>query len=164
MEKLLTVNPGLLFWTIVNFLVFLGVFIWLFKKPILEALKNREEYITEKIETAESKLLAAEEKLADAEARITNATKEVNSMMAHERENAAELINKAKQEADKVRQEKLDNAVREIKIAQEKAFQQLKQEIAGMVVQATEKVISEKLTSEKDFELINNQIDKLSKN
>ncbi|OGU60433.1 MAG: hypothetical protein A2X64_05960 [Ignavibacteria bacterium GWF2_33_9] len=130
----------------------------------MDALKNRELYITEKIESAESKLIMAEEKLSEAEARITNATREVNVMMAHERENAADLINKAKQEADKVRQEKLDNAVREIKISQEKAFQQLKQEIASMVVLATEKVISEKLTSEKDFELINNQIEKLSKN
>jgi F-type H+-transporting ATPase subunit b len=164
MEKLLSLNPGLLFWTIVNFLVFLSVFILLFKKPILDSLKNREQYISDKIESAESKLTEAEAKFAEAETRITEATKEVTSMISKEREIAAEIISKAKSEAEKIRQEKLDNAVREIQIAQDKAFQKLKQEVAGMVVQATEKIISEKLTSEKDFELINQQIEKLSKN
>ena len=164
MEKLLTVNPGLLFWTILNFLVFLSVFILLFKKPILDSLKNREQYISDKIENAENKLVEAEAKFAEAEARINEATKEVTSMISKEREIAAEIIAKAKSEAEKVRQEKLENAVREIQIAQDRAFQQLKQEVAGMVVQATEKIISEKLTSDKDFELINQQIDKLSKN
>lgn len=164
MEKLLSVNPGLLFWTIFNFLLFLFVFLKLFKKPILDSLKAREDYIKTAIETAEKERDDAKQFLADAEARIASATKEVNAMISKEREIATEIIAKAKSEAEKVRQEKLDNAVREIQIAQDRAFKQLKQEVAVLVVNATEKIIEEKLTSEKDLELINKQIDKLSTN
>jgi F-type H+-transporting ATPase subunit b len=164
MEKLLNVSPGLLFWTIFNFLLFLFVFIKLFKKPILDSLKTREEYIRNAIESAEKDRDEAKQFLIDAEARIVSATKEVNAMISKERETAAEIIAKAKSEAERVRQDKLDNAVREIKIAQEHSFKELKQEIAGLVVKATEKIIEVKLTTEKDFELINEQIDKLSKN
>jgi F-type H+-transporting ATPase subunit b len=164
MDKLLSVNPGLLFWTIFNFLLFLFVFIKLFKKPILDSLKNREEYIRTAIETAEKERNYAKQFLLEAEARIANATKEVNAMISKERETASEIIAKAKSEAEKVRQDKLDNAVREIQIAQDKAFKQLKQEIGVLVVNVTEKIIEEKLTSEKDLELINKHIEKLTIN
>lgn len=164
MEKLLNVSPGLLFWTIFNFLLFLFVFLKLFKKPILDSLKNREEYIKTAIETAEKERNEAKQFLIDAENKFANASKEVNILMAKERETAAEIISKAKAEAERVRQEKLDNAVQEIKVAQERAFVQLKQDVADLVVQATEKVIKEKLTTEKDYALINSQIEELSVN
>lgn len=164
MEKLLNVSPGLLFWTIFNFLLFLFVFLKLFKKPILDSLKNREEYIKTAIETAEKERNEAKQFLIEAENKFANASKEVNILMAKEREAASEIISKAKAEAERVRQEKLDNAVQEIKVAQERAFVQLKQDVADLVVQATEKVIKEKLTTEKDYALINSQIEELSVN
>ena len=50
---LLDVNPGLIFWTVITFLVLLFVLTKLAWKPILKSLSDRENLIKESLEKAE---------------------------------------------------------------------------------------------------------------
>ncbi len=164
MEKLLSVDPGLLIWTMINFLIFLFLLLKFGFKPMMNALKAREDGIQNSIKSAEAATENAQKLLQEAQNKLNEASKEVLTIIQKGREQSNAIINEAKEEAEKLRQEKMENAVKEITLAQEAAFKQIKYEIAGLVVDATEKIINEKLEKEKDYELINKYIENLSKN
>lgn len=58
---LLDVNPGLIFWTIITFLILLFILKKTAWKPILQALKEREDNIRASLEKAEQARKEAEE-------------------------------------------------------------------------------------------------------
>lgn len=164
MDKLISLNPGLLIWTVFNFLIFLFLILKFGLKPMMNALKAREDSIANNLKSAQEANEKAQTILNESQAKLQETSKEVNALISKGREQANEIIANAKLEAEKLRQEKLDNAVKEIKAAQDIAFVQLKNQIADMVIQATEKVLQEKLNEEKDMELIKKAVEKLSKN
>ena len=53
MDSLLSIKPGLVFWSLVNFLIFLFLLLKFGAKPIANALKAREEKINGEIAAAE---------------------------------------------------------------------------------------------------------------
>lgn len=164
MDKLISLNPGLLIWTVFNFLIFLFLILKFGLKPMMNALKAREDSIANNLKNAQDANEKAQTMLNESQAKLQETAKEVNALIVKGREQANEIIANAKLEAEKLRQERLDNAVKEIKTAQDIAFVQLKNQIADMVIQATEKVLQEKLNEEKDMELIKKSVEKLSKN
>ncbi len=164
MDKLISLNPGLLIWTVFNFLIFLFLILKFGLKPMMNALKAREDSIANNLKGAQDANEKAQTMLNESQAKLKETAKEVNALIVKGREQANEIIANAKLEAVKLRQERLDNAVKEIKTAQDIAFVQLKNQIADMVIQATEKVLQEKLNEEKDMELIKKSVEKLSKN
>lgn len=164
MDKLISLNPGLLIWTVFNFLIFLFLILKFGLKPMMNALKAREDSIANNLKGAQDANEKAQTMLNESQAKLKETAKEVNALIVKGREQANEIIANAKLEAEKLRQERLDNAVKEIKTAQDIAFVQLKNQIADMVIQATEKVLQEKLNEEKDMELIKKSVEKLSKN
>lgn len=164
MEKLLSLHPGLMIWSIVNFLIFLFLLIKFAYKPISKAIANREESIENAIKSADAANQRANEIVAETERKLTDATKEMNLLIERGKQTANEIIQKAKDEAEKIRQEKIEQSVKEIEQAQEKAFKELQKEIGTLVVQATEKILEEKLNPETDYKLIEGYIQKLSKN
>lgn len=164
MEKLLSLDPGLMIWSIVNFLIFLFILVKFAYKPITKAISTREQSINDAIKNADEANKRANEMLAETERKFTDATKEMNQLIERGKQTANEIIQKAKDEAEKIRQEKIDQSVKEIEHAQEKAFKDLKKEIGNIVVLATEKLLEEKLNPEKDYKLIEGYIQKLSKN
>ncbi len=164
MDRLVSLNPGLLFWTVFNFLIFLFLLLKFGLKPMLKSLKSREDSITNSLSSADEANKKAQAMLAEVQAKLTETSKEVNSMIAKGREQANEIISQAKAEAEKIRQEKMEAALKEIKSAQDAAFTSLKNEIADMVILATEKVLQTKINPEVDNELIVKSIEQISNN
>ena len=80
MDSLLNVNPGLIIWTIINFLIFLFIILKFGSKPIMNGLKAREERINSAIETAEKTKLEAEKLFLESEKRINSAKEEMYKM------------------------------------------------------------------------------------
>jgi len=99
MDSLLNVNPGLIIWTIINFLIFLFIIIKFGSKPIMNGLKAREERINSAIETAENTKLEAEKLFLESEKRINSAKEEMSQIVAKGRQSAEEIIKKATDEA-----------------------------------------------------------------
>lgn len=164
MDRLVSLNPGLLFWTVFNFLIFLFLLLKFGLKPMLKSLKSREDSITNSLSSADEANKKAQAMLAEVQAKLTETSKEVNSMIAKGRDQANEIISQAKAEAEKIRQEKMEAALKEIKSAQDAAFTSLKNEIADMVILATEKVLQTKINPEVDNELIVKSIEQISNN
>ncbi|MDX1652879.1 MAG: F0F1 ATP synthase subunit B [Brumimicrobium sp.] len=145
---LITPDLGLIFWTGLVFLLLMFVlakFIW---KPILSAVKNREENIQEALDMAvktkaEMKKLQTQNENLLKEARV-----ERDQMIKEAKETANKVIEeaktKAKEEADKV----LNNARASITAEKNAAITELKTQVASVALEIAEKVIREELSSD----------------
>ncbi|MGB9851633.1 MAG: F0F1 ATP synthase subunit B [Candidatus Kapaibacteriota bacterium] len=164
MDSLLNVNPGLMIWTILNFLIFLFLLVKFGAKPISNALKSREEYIEQNIKNAEKIHQDAQKLLAETQQKLKEAQNEMINIVQKGKQQAEELLRRAQEDAEQIRKEKLEEATREINRSKEAALYELRKEVAGLVIYATEKLLNEKLDERKHIEIINSYIDKIPKN
>ncbi len=161
--ELITPNIGLVFWTTVCFLLFwflAGKFAF---KPIVNAIKSREESIDEALASAKK---AKEEMLqmqADNQAAVRQAQQEASQILKEARELKASIESsaqtKAKEEATKI----IAEAREEIQKQKESAVLEVKKEVSKMAIQIAEKVIERELSDSKDHQkLISDLVEKLN--
>lgn len=164
MDALLSVDPGAIIWTVVNFLIFFFIIAKFGGKAIKEGLKAREDKITNEIADAERNNMEAKKLLEEAQAKIDNAQKEMAEIVAKGRKQAEENMQKANEEAEAVKKKKLEDAVKEIEDKKQAAISELRSEVADLVILATEKLLGEKLDKEKHYKLVETYIEKIPKN
>ncbi len=161
---LLDINPGVVIWTTIVFLLLLWVLKKTAWKPILNALDERETFIKESLDKAENARKEAEELLRENKERLAKAEEEAQKVIEQGREYAEkvkeQILAESKDEARKM----IDEAKVLIERRQDEAFAQLRSEIAVIAVGAAEKIIKETLDEEKQKELIDTYIDELKKN
>lgn len=161
--SLLDVNPGLIFWTAVTFIILLLVLKKMAWKPILSSLSERENFIKDSVERAETAKKEAEEILEENKKNLAKAEEEAQKVIAQGREYAenlkTQIIEESKTEAKKL----IDDASVEIERKNIEAFNNLKGEIASIAIDAAEKIIRENLDKEKQEKIVNDFIDDLSK-
>jgi F-type H+-transporting ATPase subunit b len=164
MELLFDTNPGLIVWTILSFLVLLivlGKFAW---NPILKMLGDREGQIRSALEQAERARTEASEMMKQNEKNLARAEEEYRKMIREGKAFAEkmkdEIVVKAKQQA----QQELKQAAEEIQRNVEAAKLQLRSEVAGLAIQAAEKILEETLDENRQKKLTDSVINKLPKN
>jgi F-type H+-transporting ATPase subunit b len=155
---LVKVDPGLIFWTIVTF-VLLVLSLWKFAwGPIAKGLDERAETIKGNLDRADQIRKDAEAKLVEYNVQITNARKEVEEIFQQGKkqaeENKARIMEAAGREATEIK----DKAKNEIEQARKKALADLKNYVADLVVYASKKVVSESMGTDEHKKLINNAI------
>ncbi|MDD2793345.1 MAG: F0F1 ATP synthase subunit B [Sediminibacterium sp.] len=150
--ELLLPGLGLLFWTLIAFLVvffLLKAFAW---KPILASLKERETGIADAIASAD--------KVKSEMAALKN---ENEALMTKAREERAVMIKEAKETADKMIADAKDKAKSEydriVSDAQTAILQQknaaltdVKNQVGSLVIEVAEKVLSRELSNKADQE------------
>jgi len=143
---LLSVEPGLIFWTAVTFvllLVILRRFAW---EPILGALEAREEAIQRTIDEAERLQAEAEQVLEEHRAKLAEAREEGNRILDEARRAGermkSDIVENARQEADQV----VGRARRQIELESEQALENLRDRAADLALHAAEKVIERSLS------------------
>lgn len=164
MENLLDINPGLLIWTLISFgllLFILGKFAF---PGIIGSLQEREQGIQKNIDEAKKANEEAKALVAQTQEQVNNAYKEVSQIIANGRKQADDIINKANAEADHVKRTKLEEAVKEIEQSKQNAINQIRNEVAGLIVEATEKILEQKLDKENHVKLIESYVNKLHSN
>ena len=162
MDSILNIPHGLMFWTLVNFGIFLLLILKFGGKAIVTAINQREQNIQTAIDSAKEAERASRELLAQNQSQFDNAQQQINEMLSKGREQAEIQLRRATEEAENVKKEKVQDAVREIERSKQQALIQLRTEVADLVVNATEKLLSEKLDKEKDFKLVENYIQQLN--
>lgn len=164
MESLLNVSPGLMVWTIINFLFFLFILLKIGIKPITNSLKAREDFISQSIQNAEKANLEAQKILNESQQKLKEAQAEMLNIIQKGKQQADELLRRATDEANKIRKQKIDEVALEIKRSKEQALLELRKEVANLVVEATEKLLNESLDTEKHRKLIEQYINQIPKN
>jgi F-type H+-transporting ATPase subunit b len=164
MDLLFDINPGLILWTIISFLVLLLVLTKFAWKPILQMLGEREGQIRSALEQAEKVRTEAADMMKQNEKNLAHAEEEYQKMLREGKALAEkmkdEIVTKAKQQA----QQELKQASEEIQRNVEAAKQQLRSEVADLAIKATEKILEETLDDKKRQKLVDSVINQFPKN
>jgi len=158
MNKLLTPDFGLMFWTAVNFLLLvflLGKFAW---KPMIKALEDRENKIAQDKKDALEARDAAVKIKAELEARLENIAKEAQEKMRSVEALAAAEKDNIIKEAKRTSAVIVDQAKVEIEAQKNAALQDVKKEIADIAVSAARKIAAVKVDAAADEQLIKNTL------
>lgn len=164
MENIMNVDPGLLIWTLVNFIIFVFILYKIGLKPMKESIQAREQGIRSSIEQAEKANAEAQALLKQSQEKIAGAQTEVSEILKKGQLQAEENLRNILNQAEKAKQQKVEDATREIERSKEAALKELRLQAAAIVIEATEKIIGEKLDKEKDLKLVESYIDKIQKN
>ena len=157
----LGVDWKLLVAQVINFLVLLWVLRKFAYRPMLKFLDDRSK----KIESGLRDAKRATEKLSEIEAKerevLEEARKESVAMIARARESAEKTAEKIMIESREESERVLNETRKKIAVERESMRTDMKQELAGLVLLATEKVLNEKLKSTDDAELIRKAVEKI---
>ena len=150
----LTVEFGLMFWTLVVFALLLAVLKKFAYPALLGAVEAREKALQDQLDEAgrnraEAEALLAEHKKLVAEARASAHALLVEARSLAEKERAL-AIEKTRQEQEDL----LARARREIAAERERAVAELRREAVELSLAAASKLIGERLTSETDRKLV----------
>ena len=156
---LVTPGFGLVFWTIISFLILLIVLRKLAWKPILGALSDREEGIQNALDAAEKAKLEMANLNADNERLLQEARAERETMMKEAREIKSKMISDAKEEAQAEANKTIANAQTAIESEKKAAISELKSTVATLSVDIAEKMVKGQLSDKsKQLELINSML------
>ena len=147
MDSMQLVTPaiGLMFWTVVIFillLVILKKFAW---KPILKAVDDRNNSITEALSSAEKAKAEMEQLSANNEKILQEARIERDSIIKEARAIKENTISEAKSKASSEAEKIILSAKEQISNEKMKAMIELKNEIADISIQMAEKIIKSEL-------------------
>jgi F-type H+-transporting ATPase subunit b len=149
--ELLSPHFGTIIWMFIAFLVVFYVlkkFAW---KPILNALKAREDSIEEALLSAEKARDEMQKLHADNEKILAEGKVERDKIIKEARELKEEIIIEAKQKASEEADKMIAQAKESIKNEKATAIKEIKEQIADFSIHIAEKIIEEKLeiTSER---------------
>ena len=146
---MLQVSYGTMFWMTLAFLVVLFIlkkFAW---KPILKALKDREDHIEESLQLADKVKTEMKELQTSNEKLLVDARTERDNLLKEARDTKETIVSEAKgiagKEADKM------IAAARLAIQNEKmmALTELKNEVGKLSLEIAEKIIRHELTESK---------------
>ena len=155
-----TAPESLIFWTTIIFIVFfflLKKFAW---KPILGAVKGREESINNALASAEKAKLEMQKLQADNEKLLTEARAEREAMLKEAREIKNKMVADAKEEAQTQANKMIEQAQAAIESEKKAAMAELKSHVSGLAIDIAEKVVRTELTNkDKQLELVASMLD-----
>ena len=154
MENLLTPDKGLIIWTIVSFAVLVLLLSKVAWKPLIQALKDREDGIRKAIDDAANARKTADE--------LKN---QYEQELAQAQDKAADLISQAQGEAQKLREQMIKDAEaeahrlieqtqRQLEEEKSKLSRELRQEVAGLSIRVAEKLLRHTVNAKENEALV----------
>lgn len=163
MDSILSVNPGLIFWTIVSFLLLLfllGKMAW---GPIVAALDRREKAIRDAVLAADNarteaqRVIEENKQLLAKAADEANATREKAIRDAEARANA--IFNEAQSKADA----QIERARREIQLEEERAVAAVRKEAVDLSIEAASRLLGRTLNTDDNRRLVEQFLKEIEK-
>lgn len=163
--ELLNPNVGLVFWMMISFLILLFVLTKFAWKPIVGAIKKREESINNALNAAADAEKRLQSLKSENENLLIQARKERDEILKEAREVRERMIadakNKAQEEADRL----IANARENIYNEKMKAMTDLRNQVAQLSLEIAEKILKEKLADDaKQKEAIENILKEVTLN
>ena len=162
--SLLDVNPGLIIWTVITFVILLFILKKVAWKPILNSLDERETFIKDSLDRAEKARIEAEKLFEQNKANLEKADEEAQKVIEQGKEYAEKMKNQILDQSKDEAKKMIDVAKAEIERKNLEAFNSLKSQIAEIAISAAEKIIREDLDKAKQAKLVDKYIEDLSKN
>ena len=154
-----TAPESLIFWTTIIFVLFfflLKKFAW---KPILGAVKSREDSINNALESAEKAKLEMQNLQADNENLLKEARAERELMLKEARDIRNKMVDEAKVDAQTQANTIIAQAQTAIESEKKAAMAELKSHVAGLSLEIAEKVVRNELSNkDKQLKLIEDML------
>ena len=159
---MLTVSYGTMIWMSIAFiavLILLKKFAW---KPILKALKDREDHIEESIQTATKVKEEMAALQASNEQLLKDARSERDNMLKEARDTKDQIIAEAKNKAGEESNKMISAARESIENEKMAALTQLRNEVGKLSLEIAEKVIRQEMADDaKQNELVSKLLDEV---
>ncbi|TFH38272.1 MAG: F0F1 ATP synthase subunit B [Chrysiogenales bacterium] len=160
-EGLLKVDPGLLLWTIITFLVLVLILWKAAWRPIVDALDARAEKVRFEIDNAERSRQEAEKLLVQHKEMMDNARNEASQIISRGREEAEKIKNDIVEKANSESRGITERAKKEIELAKDKALADIKTEIVLLSTEIASKIISKNIKPEDQKSLVEETMNKM---
>ncbi len=148
LASLIEPGIGLIFWTTFVFLLLLfllGKYAW---KPILGAIKTREEGIEKALASAESALKDMRELKSNNEKILAEARTERDNLLKEARETKEAIIAEARQKAKDESERIMLSAREQISNEKNAAIAELKKQVATLSIEIAEKILKSELSND----------------
>jgi F0F1-type ATP synthase membrane subunit b/b' len=153
--------PSFEVWRFVNLFIFIGLFIYILRRPVSEAMRARREGIRRDLMRAQEERNAALAKLAEVEARLARLDAEVASVREQTKKEAAEEGERIRISTEEETQKLRAQAQREIESAGKVARQELREFAAEQSVRLAEEIIRCDIKPEDDARLVSLRVEEL---
>ncbi len=156
-------DPGLFIWTIITFLVLLGLLAKFAWGPLLAALDSRQEAIRKSLDDAQRARQELEQLQQESARIVAQARVEAEDVIARSRSDAERLREdikqKAKAEADGI----VKNAERQIQLETTRAIRQIRNEAIDLSVMIASKILQRNISKEDNQRLIDEALQQIEK-
>ncbi|HEX2532142.1 MAG TPA: F0F1 ATP synthase subunit B [Chitinophagaceae bacterium] len=145
--ELLLPGAGLIFWTLLAFLIvffILRKFAW---GPILSSLNQREKTIADSLETAQRVKAEMAQLKNENEELMARAREERAAMLKEARETKDRIVNEAKEQAKVEAGRIMSEAQQAINAQKMAALTDVKNQVGKLVLEVTEKVLRRELST-----------------
>lgn len=152
--ELVTPDIGLAVWTLLAFLILLFLLTKFAWKPILTAVNDREQSISDALESAERAKMEMSELVADNERILQEARSERESLLKEAREMRDQIIADAKSQAKEEASRLMENAKESITHEKMAAITDIKNQVADLSIEIAESLLRRELgddAKQKDF-------------
>ncbi|MBS4073420.1 F0F1 ATP synthase subunit B [Algoriphagus aquatilis] len=142
-------SAGLVFWQLFGFLALLFILIKFAWKPILASLAEREASIDNALKAAEKARNEMATLKAENEKLLQDARIERDTILRKAQEASAKMIEDAKTEAGKQGALMIENAKAVIETEKKAALTEVKNQVAMLTLEVTEKLLRKNLSDDK---------------
>jgi F-type H+-transporting ATPase subunit b len=160
---LITINPGLVIWTIITFVLLFFIlkrFAW---GPILSALDKREKSIKENVVQAQKTREEAETLLADYKEKLDSIKDEARKLVEEGKAKGEKAREDLLEQARKEYEDQLGRAKKEIELAKQKAVDEVQGYVVDLTLDIASTVTEKSLSDDDHRRLAKDTLEKASK-
>ena len=147
---------------LLTFLLMLAVLARFVYPEVVKVAEARQRAVAEQLRLAEQAKTDAEARLKQAQAQLEDARKTAQQVIDAANRSGEQARQDLKQRAEEEARRIAESARKEIEVERERALQSAREELASLVVVATEKVIGGTLDDRKHRELIERAIEEVA--
>ena len=153
-NPLLELEPGLMIWTVIVFLLTLVVLKKIAWGPLLESLDERENKIHDALSQAQKAQQEAESAINQAREDAAQAVRRSEEMIQQTRTEAGQLRQKMIEEAKAESQKVVDQGMQRIEAEQRAAMQEIRKASADLAIQAAGRLIQSSMTADQQRQIV----------
>ena len=154
MNPLVQPDPGLFIWTILTFLVLVGLLAKFAWRPLLDALDRRQATITKSLDDAQRARQELEKLQQESAKMLAAARLEAEAIVSRSRTDAEALREEIKQRSKAEAAVIVKNAESQIQLETARALQQIRQEAVDLSVTIASKILQRAVSKEDHEKLI----------
>ncbi|MBI1979947.1 MAG: F0F1 ATP synthase subunit B [Elusimicrobia bacterium] len=163
MENLLKPDVGLMFWTVVTFLLMVFILKKVAWTPLLKVIDARESQIKKEMELALAHRTEMESLKKEYEGQLSQIESRAKSLLSEAEQKGLEMRERILQEAEEEAQKLSERSRQQLELEKERLVSELRKEVGTLSVQVTEKLLKQSVDKKVQEKFVQDMIKDLGK-